>query len=312
MFSVSPAGDVKTRAYAIEAVAHSPAAKATRSGWRNIAYPGLRPTNQYKPAELRTRKVDVKVAPGLRVGYIMGTGDTVPEAIEALGIPAAHDSQTAELASGDLSQWNVMVIGIRAYSAMPELAAAQPRLDDIVEQGGTLIVQYQGGTFPAPLPITLGRMPERVVDEQSQVKLLDPANPLLNWPNKITAADFDGWLEERGHGFPDHWDAGYTALTETADPGQDPQKGGLLLLHRGKGTYIYVALCAVPAVSRVSARRLPAAGQLAERRQGRRRRTQADNDSDRKCAGSVSNQAPSAGLIRINFSNFPIQLKALS
>jgi hypothetical protein len=73
------------------------------------------------------------------------------------------------------------------------------------------------------------------------VKLLDPSNPLLNFPNKISAADFDGWLEERGHGFPDRWDAGYTALTETDDPGQDPQKGGLLLLHRGKGTYIYIA-----------------------------------------------------------------------
>ena len=69
----------------------------------------------------------------------------------------------------------------------------------------------------------MGRIPERVVDEQSQVKLLDPVNPLLTWPNKITSADFDGWFEERGHGFLDHWDAGYTALTETADPGQDPQ-----------------------------------------------------------------------------------------
>jgi hypothetical protein len=87
----------------------------------------------------------------------------------------------------------------------------------------------------------MGRMPERVVDEQAPVKLLDPASPLFTWPNKITNADFDGWFEERGHGFPDSWDAGYTALMETADPGQDPQRGGLLVAHRGKGTYIYVA-----------------------------------------------------------------------
>ncbi len=73
------------------------------------------------------------------------------------------------------------------------------------------------------------------------MKLLDPANPLLTWPNKITDADFAGWFEERGHGFLDRWDAGYTALTETADPGQDPQRGGLLVAHRGRGTYIYVA-----------------------------------------------------------------------
>jgi len=84
-------------------------------------------------------------------------------------------------------------------------------------------------------------MPERVVDENSHVKLLDPSNPLMAFPNKITSADFDGWVEERGHGFLDSWDAGYTALTETADPGQDPQRGGLIATRQGKGTYIYAA-----------------------------------------------------------------------
>ena len=100
---------------------------------------------------------------------------------------------------------------------------------------------YQTSNFPAPLPLAMKGIGERVVDEQAPVKLLDPANPLLTSPNRITAADFDGWFEERGHGFLDHWDPGYTALTETADPGQDPQRGGLLVAHRGKGTYIYVA-----------------------------------------------------------------------
>ena len=124
----------------------------------------------------------------------------------------------------------------------PELARVQPRLEDFVRNGGTLIVQYQSSNFPAPLPLSMGsRLPERVVDEQSPVKLLDPSNPLLNFPNNITTADFDGWVEERGHSFLDSWDPGYTALTETADPGQDPQRGGLLVTHPGKGTYIYVA-----------------------------------------------------------------------
>ncbi len=174
------------------------------------------------------------------MGYVMGTGDLVPEAIEALGI--APDLLTDdELATADLSQWNVLVVGIRAYSTRPALAAAESRLEQFVLQGGALVVQYQDGSFPAPLPLSMGRFPERVVDEQDQVKLLDPANPLLAWPNKITSADFDGWFEERGHGFLEHWDPGYTALTETADPGQDPQRGGLLVVHRGKGTYIYVA-----------------------------------------------------------------------
>jgi hypothetical protein len=87
----------------------------------------------------------------------------------------------------------------------------------------------------------MGAAPERVVDEQTPVKLLIPAHPLLNWPNAITSADFDGWVEERGHSFMNHWDAGYEALTETADAGQDPQRGGLLVAHPGAGTYIYVA-----------------------------------------------------------------------
>ncbi|HUB50792.1 MAG TPA: PIG-L family deacetylase [Terracidiphilus sp.] len=226
-------------AYSIEAVAQS-GGKTYATGWKTIGYQGLRPYNQYKTATLATRKVDVKLAPGLRVGYVMGTGDTVPEAIRELGVEP-HLISDAELSSGDLSAWNVIVIGIRAYSNRKVLIAAQPRLDDFVKRGGTLVVQYQGSTFPAPLPVEMGRMPERVVDEQAQVKLLDPDAPLLNWPNKIGAADFDGWVEERGHGFLDHWDAGYTALTETSDPGQDPQRGGLLVAHIGKGTYIYVA-----------------------------------------------------------------------
>jgi len=239
VFSVSPAGDVAARAYSIQAVAHV-GDQSYSIGWQSIGYPGLRPYNQYKPAELRVSKVDVKVAPGLRVGYVMGTGDLVPEAIEALGI-TPHLVTDEELANADLSQWNVLVIGIRAYSVRPALALAEPRLESFVERGGTLVVQYQGATFPAPLPLSMKGMAERVVDEQAPVKLLDPTNSLLAWPNKITSADFDGWFEERGHGFLDHWDPGYTALTETADPGQDPQRGGLLVAHRGKGTYIYVA-----------------------------------------------------------------------
>jgi len=233
------APDVGAGAYSIEAMAQS-GGKTYATGWRTIGYQGLRPYNQYKTATLATRKVDVKLAPGLRVGYVMGTGDMVPEAIRELGVEP-HLLTDAELGSGDLSAWNVIVIGIRAYSNRKELTAAQPRLDEFVKRGGTLVVEYQGGDFPAPLPVEMGRLGERVVDEAAPVKLLDPENPLLNWPNKITGADFDGWVEERGHGFLDRWDPGYTALTETADAGQDPQRGGLLVAHVGKGTYVYVA-----------------------------------------------------------------------
>jgi LmbE family N-acetylglucosaminyl deacetylase len=233
------APNVGPGAYTIRAIAHA-GGHDYSVGWHNVSYPGLRPYNQYKPATLRTRKIDVKVAPGLRIGYIMGTGDTVPDAIAALGV-APHLVSDDELASGNLSQWNVLVVGIRAYSSRPALAQAQPRLEEFVRQGGTLVVQYQSGNFPAPLLLAMGRTPERVVDERARVKLFDSSSPLLSWPNQITDADFNGWFEERGHGFLDSWDPGYTALTETADPGQDPQRGGLLITHPGKGTYIYVA-----------------------------------------------------------------------
>ncbi len=239
VFSVFPAEGVTARAYTMEAIAHV-GGKDYAIGWERIGYRGLLPYNQYTPAELKTRKVDVKMAQGLRVAYVMGTGDTVPDALQALGI-VPHLLSNDELATADLAQWNVIVLGIRAYTARPELASVEPRLEAFVEHGGTLIVQYQSGSFPAPLPITMQGMAERVVDEQAPVKLLDPANALLAWPNRITPGDFDGWFEERGHGFPDSWESGYTALTETADPGQDPQRGGLLVAHRGKGTYIYVA-----------------------------------------------------------------------
>lgn len=238
-FSVTPSA-VESGAYSLQAVVRS-GDKTYQSGWQSVGYQGLLPYNLYRPAQLETRKVDVKVAPGLKIGYVMGTGDTVPEAIEDLGI-TPHLLSPAEITSADLSAWNVIVIGIRAYSNRPELAPAQPRLDEFVRDGGTVIVQYQSNNFPAPLPLSLnGRIPERVVDEQSKVKLLDPTNPLLTSPNALSPKDFDGWVEERGHSFLDSWDPGFTALTETADEGQDPQKGGLVVAHPGKGTYIYVA-----------------------------------------------------------------------
>jgi LmbE family N-acetylglucosaminyl deacetylase len=239
VFSVTPATGAHTGAFTIQAVAHSAGHDYT-SGWQSIGYAGLQPYNQYAPAILHTRKVDVALARDLRIAYVMGTGDTVPEAIEGMGTDV-HLLTASEIASGDLSVWNVIVIGIRAYSVRPELAAAESRLVQWVHAGGTLVVQYQSADFPAPVAISLGRSAERVVDESAPVKLLAPDDRLVSWPNRITSADFEGWVEERGHGFPAAWDSGLTPLTETADAGQDPQRGGLLVAHPGSGTYIYVA-----------------------------------------------------------------------
>jgi LmbE family N-acetylglucosaminyl deacetylase len=237
-FSVTPTSTEASN-YTIQAVVHS-AGKTYQTGWQSVGYAGLLPYNLFKPAQLLTRRVDVKLATGLRIGYIMGTGDEVPDAIEALGA-VPHMLTKGEIASSDFSNFNVLVVGIRAYSAVPELASAEPRLEAFVKRGGTMIVQYQSADFPAPLPLKLGRAPERVVDETAPVKLLNTTNSLLTTPNVLGSADFDGWVEERGHSFLESWDAAYTPLTVTADPGEDPQQGGLVVTHPGKGTYIYVS-----------------------------------------------------------------------
>jgi LmbE family N-acetylglucosaminyl deacetylase len=241
LFSVkSPAGtQASDKPFVLKAEAES-GGHTYSSGWQRVGYSGLRPYNVYHRAEMHTRAVDVKIAPELKVGYVMGTGDNVPEAMEGLGIEP-HLLTRAELLSSDLSAWDVIMIGIRAYSNRPELGMIQGRFDAYVQAGGTLIVQYQSNTFPAPYALAMGRIPERVVEEKAPVKILAPDDPLMTTPNRITSSDFDGWVEERGHSFLDTWDPAFTALTETADAGQNPQRGGLLVAHPGKGTYIYIA-----------------------------------------------------------------------
>ncbi|QNI32390.1 PIG-L family deacetylase [Alloacidobacterium dinghuense] len=240
-FTVHPTALGK-EAYNIKAIARSGNFEFSEAV-QQVGYPGVRPYYYYHPATYRARGVDVKIAPGLKVGYIMGTGDDVPQALEQIGV-VPHLLTDDEILHGDLAQYDSIVLGIRTYAARRVLAAATQRLLDYAKNGGTVIVQYNSGEYDrnfGPYPYTLGRSPEKVVDEKSKVTILDPNNPVMSWPNKITEADFDGWVEERGHSFMQSWDPHYTPLTETNDPDQDPQKGGLLYARYGKGAYIYVA-----------------------------------------------------------------------
>ena len=236
------AGNLTERPYSITAAAEYNGKEYTE-GYVTTGYDGLHPYNEYYPAQVTLTGVNVKVAPGVNVGYVMGTGDDVPKSLESLGVDA-HLLSSADLASGDLSKYNVIVLGVRAYADRPELATYNQRLLDYVKNGGALIVQYQSGEFDhnyGPYPYTLSGNPEKVVDETANVELLDPQNSLLSWPNKITEKDFDGWVEERGHSFMREWAPQYQALTEVHDPGQEPQKGGLLYAKYGRGEYVYVA-----------------------------------------------------------------------
>ncbi len=212
------------------------------SGFTRVGYPGLRRANLYRAARMEVRPVAVAVAPGARVLYVPGTGDAVPEALRALGV-AVDTLAPSALLSADLHAYTAVVLGVRTYTAAPALAEASPALRRYAEAGGTVVVQYQSSDFPGlPYPVRLGSSPAKVVDERSSVTLLDGANPLLTTPNRITAADFEGWVEERGHGFAASWAREWTPLLRTADPGQPPQDGGLLVAPVGKGRYVYLAL----------------------------------------------------------------------
>ncbi len=238
-FAVTPRG-VSTSNYAITAVADYDG-HAYEEGYHTAGYAGLRPYNLYFPAVYKTRGVNVAIAPGLRVGYVSGTGDDVAQQLLNLGVHVRFLSP-GDIADGNLQADDVIVLGIRAYAARPELRTYNGRLVEYVKNGGVLIVQYQTSEYDhnyGPYPYSLGGSGQRVVVETDPVKILKPNDPLLNWPNKITEADFQGWVEERGHGFMQSWDPHYTALIETHDPNQAPQEGGLLYAEYGKGVYVY-------------------------------------------------------------------------
>ena len=217
--------------------------KEYREGYHTVGYAGLRPYNLYRASVYKTTGVNVKVAPGLNVGYIVGAGDDVPQSLASLGI-TVHFLSAGDLASGNLSHFDVIVLGVRAYAARADLKIYNGRILDYVKNGGVVIVQYNTQEYDhnyGPYPYTMGSNPEEVTDEHSKMEILAPSNPVFNWPNKITDKDFENWVEERGSKFLATWDAAYQPLLETHDPGQAPQKGGLLYAKYGKGVYIYNA-----------------------------------------------------------------------
>ncbi len=239
-FSVTPSV-VEPGEHRITAVAEYQG-KTYEEGYRLAGYSGLRQYPYFRPAVYRAVGVDVKTA-DVRIGYLPGTGDDVPQALDNLG-RGVRTLAASDITQGNLSGYDTLILGTRAYAVRTELKAANARLLDYVKNGGVLIVQYQLQDFDqnyGPYPFSLGDNPQKVVDEGSKVQLLKPDDPVFTWPNRITAADFNGWVEERGHGFMQSWDSRYEALVETSDPEQDPQRGGLLLARYGKGAYIYDA-----------------------------------------------------------------------
>ncbi|HZY72385.1 MAG TPA: PIG-L family deacetylase [Edaphobacter sp.] len=240
-FVIHP-GTVAEKPYQVTAVADY-GGKSFEEGYVTTGYTGLRPYFLYKPSIYKTTGTDVKMATAQNIGYIEGSGDDVPAALESLGVHVSFLSPQ-DLASADLSKFDTIVVGVRAYAVRPDLVTNNNRLLKYVEDGGVVMVQYNTPEFDhnfGPYPYSMTNDPEEVTDEKSVVTILDPQNPLFTWPNKITAKDFDGWIEERGSKFLSTWDTKYEPLLETHDEGQPPQKGGLLYARYGKGVYIYNA-----------------------------------------------------------------------
>jgi LmbE family N-acetylglucosaminyl deacetylase len=199
-----------------------------------------------EPAKVLVHAFDINVPENLHVGYISAEGEPIPDALKRLGI-SVDLLDTVTLNFGDLSHYSAIVIGVRAYELRPELAGANKRLLDYVSNGGTLVVQYnRDGIWdrlqPAPYPAKIGSPTPRITDETSPVKILRPDDPLLNYPNKITLADFQGWMQERGLYFWSDFDSRYTPLLAMNDPGETDLNGALVYAKYGKGNYIYTGL----------------------------------------------------------------------
>jgi hypothetical protein len=199
-----------------------------------------------EPAQCVVHAFDINVPANLRVGYISAEGEPIPEALKRLGI-SVDLLDAAALAFGNLSAYDAIVVGVRAYELRPELAGANKRLLDYVSNGGTLVVQYNRDYIwdrvqPAPYPAKIGSPTPRITDENSPVKFLKADDPLLNRPNKITQADFQNWKQERGLYFWSDFDAKYTPVLAMNDPGEKDLNGGVVYTRYGKGTYIYTGL----------------------------------------------------------------------
>jgi hypothetical protein len=216
-------------------------------GYQVIEYPHIQRRHKVIPAETTVKVVDVGVAPNIRMGYVMGVGDLVPQALDQLGVKVAM-LDTDELAYGNLARFDTIMLGIRAYERREDLKAYNHRLIKYVQDGGTLIVQYnktgefnqaQYGPYPA---LVSGN---RVTDETAPVQILEKEHHAFTYPNRIRQDAWDGWVQERGLYFLGEKDAKYIDLVQLQDPFEyNPgTKGGALVEARfGKGRWLYVGL----------------------------------------------------------------------
>jgi LmbE family N-acetylglucosaminyl deacetylase len=214
----------------------------------------LRIEHPHIPIQTILQDAEVRLVPlalatgGTKIGYIPGPGDEVPASLRRVGYDVTMIGDDA-LGAGPaaLARFDAIVVGVRAYNTNDRLRAARGALMSYVEAGGTLVVQYNTNSRIGPLSAPIGPFPlevgrDRVTDETAAVTFLEPGHPALTTPNRITAQDFAGWIQERGLYFAATWDPRYQAVLAMNDPGEKPASGSLLWVRHGKGTFVYTGL----------------------------------------------------------------------
>ncbi|MGE6377730.1 NEW3 domain-containing protein [Peribacillus muralis] len=247
-FILTPPKTIQNGDYQIKAVA-TVHGKDFDSTIQEISYDHIGTFYYQYPAAINTAAFELSMPDSLKVGYIDSGFDKVADYLSQAGL-AITKLTPVDLAGADLSQYDTIVTGIRAYLSREDLRANNARLLQYVENGGHLVVQYHkpgDGWDPmttAPYPLTLGNpsIRWRVTDEKAKVNVLKPESPLFNYPNKITADDWENWVQERGLYFPMKWDASFETFISMADPNEAPFDGGILMANYGKGTYLYTNL----------------------------------------------------------------------
>ena len=219
------------------------AGREVSNGMVVIDYPHFPQQTVFPPAEAKLVRANIAIA-APRIGYIMGAGDQMPEALRQLGVEVTLLSPS-DLERGDLARFDAIVAGVRAYNVRADVAANQARLLDYVENGGTYVVQYQTGDAglnlgPYPITVPAGNQ-YRITVEEAPVTFPDPASALLTTPNRISPADFEGWVQERAVSMASQWDPRYHTVMSSHDPGEAALAGGELWTRYGKGVYIFTA-----------------------------------------------------------------------
>jgi LmbE family N-acetylglucosaminyl deacetylase len=216
-----------------------------RSGYVPIEYEHIDPDRIYRPATLTINSIDLLLPPRLSVAYIQGVGDNVAPMLQQLGVPVTI-LRSEEIPASDLSRFSTVVVGPRAYEADKGLIDNNNHLLSYVRNGGRMVVQY--GQYEMmrpgvlPYPVTIRRPHDRVTEETAPVSILEPSAPVLNVPNRITAADFTDWVQERALYMPFTFDSSYSAPLSMTDPGEEPKRGALLVARYGRGTFVYTSL----------------------------------------------------------------------